>query len=150
MTERQAARAICKRFCSNDPFEIAGQLGYLILYTPLKEIRGFHQKLKRCHIIYLDNSLGEHEAAFVCAHELGHALLHGKTNRLFLDSSTYFVSQKYENEADRFAVQLLHPDEEVENLIKLYQYTVPQIARMWGVPEELAQYRVESCPLKSV
>lgn len=142
MTEHQMARAICKRFRSNNPFEIAEQLGFLIIFAPLIDIRGFHQKIKRRHIIYLSDSLNENETLFVCAHELGHALLHGNTNRLFLDSKTYFVSHKYEIAADRFAIQLLHSDTEVDEVTRIYQYTIPQIAKMWGVSEELVRYRV--------
>ncbi len=117
-------------------------LGYIVLSVPLIEVRGFHQKIKRRHIIYLNDALSESEAQFVCAHELGHALLHNQINRLFLDSNTYFISREFEISADRFAVHLLHTDEEEEALTKVYQYTTAQISRMWGIPEALVEYRV--------
>lgn len=91
----------------------------------------------------MDTSLAEEEARFVCAHELGHAMLHQGYNRIFMDSATLFVTNRFEIEANRFAADLLLPDDELREAI-LCRYTVPQIAAMYGLSPALVEYRVQS------
>ena len=111
---KRLAERLVKRFGTRDPFRIAEELGYIIIYTPLVGVRGFYQYLKRCHIIYLDSELDEDTTRFVCAHELGHSLLHRGLNRIFMDTRTFLVSGRYETEANRFAVDLIYSDEELQ------------------------------------
>lgn len=111
------------------------------MYVPLTGVRGFHQCIKRRHIIYLSDALNERDARFVCAHELAHAILHKGCNRIFLDSETLFVTSKYEIEADRWAAELLLPPDELEEAL-LYQYTIPQIASMHGLSVSLVEYLI--------
>ena len=101
MEIKSLAEKLVRRFGTRDPFKIAEALGYIVLYTPLVGVRGFYQYLKRCHIIYLDPGLDEATARFVCAHELGHSLLHRGLNRIFMDTRTLLVSSRYETEADQ-------------------------------------------------
>ena len=91
MDMKRLAERLVKRFGTRDPFRIAEELGYIIIYTPLVGVRGFYQYLKRCHIIYLDSELDEDTTRFVCAHELGHSLLHRGLNRIFMDTRTFLV-----------------------------------------------------------
>ena len=135
------AESLAQRFDTRNPFDIAEALGYTILYTPLVGVRGFYQYIKRCHIIYLDDALEESEARFVCAHELGHSLLHKGYNRIFMDTITHLVSSRYEHEADRFAVELLFSDDDFRELMDLPIHTV---AGCLGIPETLVRYRMES------
>lgn len=109
----------------------------------MHKIRGFHQISGRIHIIYVDDSLPETEARFVCAHELGHAMLHRGYNRIFLDAETLFVTNRFEIEADRWAADLLLSDDELREAI-LCRYTVPQLAAMYGLTPALVEYRVQS------
>ena len=62
---KRLAEKLVERFGTRDPFKIAEELGYTIIYTPLVGVRGFYQYLKRCHIIYLDSELDEATARFV-------------------------------------------------------------------------------------
>ena len=139
MDMKRLAERLVKRFGTRDPFRIAEELGYIIIYTPLVGVRGFYQYLKRCHIIYLDSELDEDTTRFVCAHELGHSLLHRGLNRIFMDTRTFLVSGRYETEANRFAVDLIYSDEELQ----------PYLSRGWEyaavymkVDNELAAYRM--------
>lgn len=140
MTCKTLAKSLVQRFDTRNPFEIASLLGYTIIYTPLVGIRGFYQYIKRCHIIYLDDTLEEIEARFVCAHELGHSLLHKGYNRIFMDTKTHLVSNRYEHEADRFAVDLLFSDDVFLELMDLPTHTV---ASCLGITESLVRYRME-------
>ena len=128
---------------TNDPFRIADALGYIVLRVPLSGVRGFHQFTQRSHIIYVAAALEEPEARFVCAHELGHAMLHRGCNRIFLDSATLFVTSRFEREADEWAADLLLPDADLHEAI-LCRYTVPQIAAMYGLSPALVEYRLRS------
>jgi Zn-dependent peptidase ImmA (M78 family) len=89
-----------------DPFKIAEALGALIVYVPLVRVNGFYQRYQDQDIIYINQDLTEEEQILVCAHELGHMVLHNDINSIFLET-TLKVNGLYELEANAFAVQLL-------------------------------------------
>lgn len=89
-----------------DPFKIAEALGALIVYVPLVKVNGFYQRYQDQDIIYINQDLTEEEQILVCAHELGHMILHNDINSIFLET-TLKVNGLYELEANAFAVQLL-------------------------------------------
>ena len=138
MKFKHMAESLVRKFKTRNPFEIANALGYIVVRVPLKGIRGFYQHIHRCTIIYIDVALHEWDAAFVCAHEIGHVLLHRGYNRIFMDANTYFKVDQYEIEADRFAVCLRFSDATILPFI-----TMPTefYAVAIGVSTELAEYR---------
>lgn len=69
----------------------------------------------------------------MCAHELGHALLHEGHNALFLRERTDFVMERYEREADLFAGYLLLDGETVEECLR-NGWTSEQAAAFTGCP----------------
>lgn len=131
---------LVKKYGTRDPFRIADELGYTIIYTPLVGVRGFYQYLKRCHIIYLDSQLEDPDLRFVCAHELGHSLVHRGLNRIFMDKSTDMITQKYEKEANLFALELLFSDDDLEPYLAL---SYERAAAYMGVPYDLAALRMQ-------
>lgn len=141
MDIKRLAERLVDKHGTRDPFRIAAELGYTIIYTPLVGVRGFYQYLKRCHIIYLDSELDDDTARFVCAHELGHSILHRGLNRIFMDTRTFIVTSRYETEANRFAVDLLHSDEDLQPyLSRSYECA----AAYMGITVQLAAYRMSS------
>ncbi|MDF3004813.1 MAG: ImmA/IrrE family metallo-endopeptidase [Oscillospiraceae bacterium] len=78
---------------------------------------------------------------FTAAHELGHAVLHPKSNTPFLREHTLFSVNKLETEANRFAVSLLYSDDDMS---ELQECSLDQIACAMGVNRELAEYRVKN------
>ena len=76
----------------------------------------------------------------MCAHEIGHVLLHRGYNRIFMDTHAYFKVNQYEIDADRFAVNLLYADEDV---LCFFGYPVQMFADGIGVSTELAEYRMK-------
>ena len=139
MDIKRLAERLVEKFGTRNPFEIAEQLGYTIIYTPLVGVRGFYQYLKRCHIIYLDSELDNNTARFVCAHELGHSLMHRGLNRIFMDTHTLLVAGRYETEANRFAVDLIFSDEDLQPyLTRSFECA----AAYMGVSHSLAEYRM--------
>lgn len=141
MDRKRVAASLVRRCGTKDPFRIAKDLGFLVIRTPLRGIRGFFQYVKRCSIIYIDSSLEDREASFVCAHELGHAILHRGCNRIFMDKHTYFPVNRQEIEADRFAVDLLFDDDELRDFL---DHPVQVSADYMGISIELAEYRLKS------
>lgn len=100
-------KKLYRQFGTTDPFVIALGLRIKVITVPLKDVRGYYHYFQRNHFIYLSNSLSDKESAFICAHELGHYLLHRKINTVFLGSHTCYPRNKFENEANAFAVALL-------------------------------------------
>lgn len=94
---------------TRDPFRLCAELGAIVLHVPLVRVNGFYQRFEDQDIIYINQDLGEEEKRLVCAHELGHMILHRDINSLFLESIK-FVTNKYEIEANAFAIQLLRED----------------------------------------
>ena len=141
MDFRRTSKSLVRKFGTRDPFRIASAMGITVIRVPLKGIRGFYQYMKRCRIIYLADDLSEADARFVCAHELGHAILHRGYNRIFMDAHTYFPTNRYEIEANRFAVDLLFDDDDLRFFL---DYPIQLAADYMGVSVELAEYRLRS------
>lgn len=141
MEQKRTANSLVRKFGTRDPFRIAEALGMEVVRVPLSGIRGFYRCMKRCKLIYIDSGLPDDEARFVCAHEIGHALLHRGYNRIFMDSHTYFAVNKYEIEANRFAVDLLYGDDDLRDFL---EHPIQVAADCMGVSVELAEYRLRS------
>ena len=141
MNHQRTVTSLVRRFGTRDPFRIASAMGISVVRVPLKGIRGFYQYVKRCRIIYLSDELSDQDARFVCAHELGHALLHRGCNRIFMDAHTHFATNRYEVEANRFAVDLLYDDDDLRFFL---DYPIQLAADYMGVTLELAKYRLRN------
>lgn len=74
----------------------------------------------------------------VCAHELGHAILHPKINSSYIGNYTLYSSSKIEIEANTFAAELLLPDEIDEEYKGM---TIDQIAASLCVLPELLKLK---------
>lgn len=106
---------------------------------PLGNILGYFNTSRRIQMIHLNNSLEGPLRRFVCAHELGHSVLHPKLNTPFLRRNTLFSVDRVEREANSFAVELLVPDEEVMDPYE--STTVREVAATYGVPYELMRLK---------
>lgn len=115
---------------TRDPFSICQNLEIIVQRHPLVDLRGYCRYSNGRPVITLHNELTKQAERFVCAHELGHYMLHKRINRVFMDSYTYMEPGRYENEADKFAVQLLFGGP------PLYQEPISQwdMADMLNVP----------------
>lgn len=142
MLARQVAIDTIKKYQTRNPFDIImGMKNVILVSAPLSDIRGFYQYFKRNYIIYIDENLSEHEKVFVCAHELGHVLIHPKANHIYMDAITNFNTDKFEIEANKFALELLISDEEV---LEYSTYSEEQLARLWGYSVKLVQLRLQN------
>lgn len=126
---------------TRNPFEIIMGMNVILVFYPLDGIRGFYQYFQRNNIIYIDNQLSDKERRFVCAHELGHMLLHKNFNSIFMDTRTQFHTDVFEAQADKFAMHLLISD---DDLIQHKEYSLEQMSSIFGYHEKLIQLRVNS------
>ena len=141
MDSKRIADSLVRKYRTRDPFRIAEALGFVVIHTPMQGIRGFYQYVRRCYVIYIDSALSDRDARFVCAHEIGHALMHRGLNRLFMDTHTYFPTNRYEIDANRFAIDLLYDDDDLREFL---DHPVQLAADCMGVSTELAAYRLKS------
>ena len=140
MNVKRLADSLVRKYNTRNPFEIISNLNAIVIFYPLHGVKGFYQYFQRNNLIYIDEALDDVEKNFVCAHELGHMLLHKKTNAIFMDSRTQLNTTKYELEADRFAVDLLIPD---ETILENGQMTTEQLGRMLGYSKDLIELRLK-------
>ncbi|MFF2174933.1 ImmA/IrrE family metallo-endopeptidase [Lysinibacillus sp. NPDC058147] len=131
---------LSKKYGTRNPFELAEFLNINVIHWDLHdEINGFYQYEKRNQIIFLNNNLSNDNQCIVCAHELGHAVLHRRSSVPFMRANTLFSIDKIEVEANKFAAYLLIPD---ESLFDSYeQTTIYDIATLYNVPVELAELK---------
>ena len=134
MCIKRRVSQLVRKYQTRDPFEMIKGMNVILVHYPLEGVRGFYQYFQRNNIIYLDERLSETEQRFVLAHELGHMFLHKRANAIFMDTRTQFNTDKFEKEANTFAIELLVPDTEIAENPDL---TIGQLARMTGYSEEL-------------
>ena len=141
MDIKKKADSLVRKHQTRNPFEIIQGMNVIVVFAPLCGVRGFYQYFQRNNIIYIDESLPEHEKKFVCAHELGHMLLHKTANAIFLDSRTHLNTHRYEVEADAFAMALLVGN---ELIAEYHDSTIEQVSHLLGYRQELIKLRLNS------
>jgi Zn-dependent peptidase ImmA (M78 family) len=134
MDTKKIVKEIIGKYNSNNPFIIADSMNVTIIYSNMKNTLGFFSKYKRCKFIHLNNTIPEKLQTFVCAHELGHVILHPELNTPFLKQNTLFLVEKVEREANTFAVELLLPD---KLLCEYPNCELTDIAKIIGIPDKL-------------
>lgn len=131
---------LIKKYGTNDPFDLCKCLDYTVLFCELPDCtNGFYQKVIRNNLIYINNNRTEREQQIICGHELGHGILHKKTNVIYLDTRTLFKASAYETAADRFSAELL-----IRTDIKEFEgMCVQEIATTLGVPERYIELKFQ-------
>lgn len=127
---------LIKQYRTECPFEIASQKNILVLYETLGEMLGYFNSYKRMKMIHINEQSSRPEQKFTCAHELGHAILHPGVSTPFLSKHTLQSIDKIERQANQFAVELLIPDNMLQEGLTIYE-----AASICGVPEEVADLK---------
>ncbi|MGH1260515.1 MULTISPECIES: ImmA/IrrE family metallo-endopeptidase [Bacillus] len=131
---------IAEKHQTTNPFEIASRKDISVMFENLGNTLGFYSTYKRMKFIHINNQIDEITQRFVCAHELGHALLHPKANTPFLRNQTLFSVDRLEVEANTFAVELLLSDD----MISDYENTnlsIQEVAEIHGIPKSFARLK---------
>lgn len=115
-------RNLIKKAGSSDPYEIADYLNIKIKTVSMpRHTNGFWLRILRRNYICISDQLNDWQRKAVIGHELGHIMLHPQYKYFCLDSRTYFCSQRHENEADFFSVELCGYSMDIEeNFVELF------------------------------
>ncbi|WP_018755146.1 ImmA/IrrE family metallo-endopeptidase [Paenibacillus terrigena] len=118
------------------PFMLAEKRNNIVVFEDLgASTKGMYFTKFRQKYIIINNRLSDVWQRFVCAHELGHDVLHAGMNRFFIDDHTFLISGKYERQANTFAVALLTSPNPIEadETISAYFHRIE-------IPEEMLIY----------
>lgn len=130
-----------------DPIRLAEALGVRVRYFDLGEVKGFYVVLRGIPFIALNRALPEEVRTIVCAHELGHHLLHRDLaeRSVFNDYELYRMENRTEWEANVFASLLLLPERVLEGLRdpSLSGCSAAELAASLGTTEELLEIRLQ-------
>lgn len=123
MDIRKKVKSLIRKYGTNNPFELADYLRIKVIFEPLGSINGYYNRQLRMKQIHINSNIDWHLQLFTGAHELGHALLHPNANTPFLRNKTGILINKYEIEANKFAMELIIQD---EDLLEYQDYTTGQ------------------------
>ncbi|MCF6095421.1 ImmA/IrrE family metallo-endopeptidase [Thermovorax subterraneus] len=105
---------------TRNPFVIADYNDIVVVQRPLGNIYRFYKYIKRNKVIFINKSLSSTQKNVICAHELGHAILHRKLNCTFLRNYTLYSINRFEIEANKFAAELIIDEEEIHKDMDIF------------------------------
>ena len=136
---RNVVSNLIKKYKTNNVYELVDKMDIIFIRAPLdSSVNGFYQYFKRNKIIYINDKLDYFTERYVLAHELGHAVLHPKSNITYLKCNTFYSKDKIELEANTFACELLITD---DLLIKYKHSTFDEMAAKECLPKELIRLK---------
>lgn len=136
---KDIVRQLTKKYHTTCPYEIAESCNIIVFEHDLHhDINGYYKYDRRNQYIVINQNLADHLQRVVCAHELGHAVLHKRVNTPLMRKDTFLSVSKIEREANRFAAELLIPND-------LYNKneSIQNIASLHNVPIELVRLKCE-------
>lgn len=136
---RQIVKDLKQKYHTSSPDKLIAELGIFYFEHPLGNLLGCYKMLKKTKCVFVNSDIeSESIHKIVCAHELGHAMLHPKIDSSYIGNYTLYSNSKIEIEANTFAAELLLPD---EVLIEYQGMTVDQIAAYLNVIPELVKLK---------
>lgn len=139
----QTAANVRRKYGGRNIFETAEKAGANVWLRELGSLKGFYLCENGRRYIIINNALEDAVMRTVCAHELGHDMLHRELSAGGIRESTLFLdSNKTEREANLFAAEILMTDREALEVLR-YCGTVEQAAWELGVMPEILEYKLE-------
>ena len=113
--------------------------------TDILAMTGVDKRYPSGKIIALNSKKSKNEKRYAIAHELGHYILAGSPKNGYAHINSLLKYNEKERDALIFASALLMPKDDVKRVIKksLYLSKVTYIAKVFGVPEEVAEVRLK-------
>lgn len=137
---------LARKYKSNDPFEIAEALDIEVLErSDFKRQKGAFKVILNNSFIFINANLSDEMKRLVCAHELGHALLHrslGKSETGLMEFELFDITSTTEYEANLFAANLLLDENSIEELVS-DGFDIVQIARQLGTNVNLLLLKLQ-------
>ena len=128
---------------SRNPFEICNSAGVNVVFADIGELKGMYKYIKRNRYIVISDKLDERTARTVCAHELGHDVLHRNfaKNGFWREYTLFGTDGKQEYEANLFAAELLISDGDI---LELLHCTTEEIASNLNIDKNLICIKLSS------
>lgn len=129
-----------------DPFELVREMGFLLLFQSMGKAKsackGFCMAQDGQTSITINSDLPKIIQKIICAHELGHAILHSQTPGMeqFHDFALFDDASSTEYEANVFAAELLLKDEDVFELLN-EDMSFFGVASSLRIPPELLDFK---------
>lgn len=134
---------LVKKYGTRDPFLLASYLNLNVKFLEYSDnTKGYYIKVGKNKFIIINSNLTEEEKRIVLAHEIGHAVMHSSKEIHFLRENTLFPKGRHENEANKFAAELLI---DLNSIDKCYieELSLDQLARFMMVPKELIELKFQ-------
>lgn len=139
------AHELIAKFDTRDPFELCKAIGVEVFYADLGNLKGMYKHLKKNRFAVINEKLDVYTRTLVCAHELGHDILHQDLAKKIClqEFILYDMRSRPEYEANLFASEILLPDEKIFTLAR-EGYDVEQIAKELCTDVNLVAIKVSS------
>ena len=126
---RDLAEELIDRYQTRNPYEICKELDIDVVYDDIGSLKGLYTIIMDCKFILINKNLNEYTKKIICAHELGHELLHHEfaEDKIIKEFMIYDMKNRPEYEANVFACHILLDDKEVYDYAK-DGYDAQQIA----------------------
>lgn len=122
MNIRKVAEEIYNTYHTRNPYELVDYMGGIVVYTNDFDDNTLGLSTiinNNLWIVGVSSKIQNYQLTkFVIAHEIGHRVLHGLSNNIFLKRDTFLNLGKLENQADEFALNLLYSDEELNSILE--------------------------------
>ena len=125
---------LISRYGTRDPFRICPEKGIEVMFRDdFTGQKGAFSLMLNVPFIFINNNLSDEMKRIVCAHELGHAMLHRKLcrqrkNQTIYEYEIFDIRSSTEYEANIFAANLLIDEHEMNEYMS-YGYDIVQTAR---------------------
>lgn len=125
---------LISRYGTRDPFRICREKGIEVMFRDdFTGHKGAFSLMLNVPFIFINNNLSDEMKRIVCAHELGHAMLHRKLcrqrkNQTIYEYEIFDIRNSTEYEANIFAANLLIDEHEMNEYMS-YGYDIVQTAR---------------------
>ena len=140
----ELAKEIVERYGGADIFETAENAGVKVWFRKLGSLKGFYLRENNIRYIVVNEELDEILKSVVCAHELGHDLLHKDLSDGKIRETTLFLeNSKTEREANLFAASVLISDDEILSELE-NENSLEALSAKLGFPREIVAYKLEA------
>jgi len=138
-----ASEEVLRDFGGKSIFQTAENSGAKVWLRPLGSLKGFYLFEGGCRYIVINEELDSVTKTVVCAHELGHDMLHRELSDSGIREATLFLANnKTEREANLFAANILISDSDILEELP-YHNSVGAVSASLGFPVELIEYKLE-------
>lgn len=112
-----ALAALEARRHGRDPFLAADEKGITVLFrNDFTRQKGAYTTVSGQPFIFINSRVSDEMQRIICAHELGHALLHKNRRGVYLEYALFDTADRLEYEANLFAAEFLLDDGDIRGL----------------------------------